>query len=946
MNHYKFIIALLFSACTVLLNTLSAQISSIQFNADEKDAVNNQIMLDPGAPYNYGLIAVLILAIVVAVVLGMLWNNQLRHLNNRLEEKQNRLLKLFQEQSKDIVYRKEIEEQLLSHQKQLSGMISTLPGFVYRCFNDEHYTMKFISDGCEEVTGYTPEEFTDNHTISFASIIHPDDLELIKTIWDETLKDKIHFQHEYRIIHRSGNIRIVHERAHGTFSDDGELLYLDGFISDITQQKKDQQALIDSEQKYRLITSNTSDVIWVLNLNRGCFTFVSPSVYKLRGFTVEESLSQSLEDSLTPESMQLVQSKIAEGVKRLTEDPSVIFEHEITEIQQYCKNGDIIWVEVATQLQFNGQGEIEITGVSRNIDGRKKMEGAIQYKNQMQQLLATISTDFISASQQNFTKKLHRAIKLAGEFFEMDRAYIFCYSHDNILYCPAHEWCAEGVNPSYETIQNMAFSDAPWWNEQIHENEPIYIPNIEEMPPEASREKSEFLQQNIKTLICFPILINGILSGLVGFDAVKRPIAITSEQMLSMQLITNLISDTLERIKAETAREESEKLSRETAARYQAFIDASNTGAWEYNKDNGNVWYSSNYFKMLGYNINNFDFTSPATSSNIWRTLIHPDDYENTITHLQEYVKEPQGIYEQTFRMKHADGSDVWILSRGRNLTDQTGRPGAVLVGTHIDITEQKIAEETILTKNKELETFLYVASHDLRSPLINIQGFGMKIQTQMRKITEHLTSGDAGHEAMEEIKKSFLDVIPRSLSIIFSNVEKMNDLINGLLAISRTGRMKMSVGLCNMDELMEKIIKSHWFQLEEAKVDLHLSLLPPCYGDANILSQLFSNLIDNAIKYKKPDQPLQLKIEGLKSNSQVIYSIRDNGLGISEKNQQKIWDVFFRVDPGSQQKGEGIGLNLASRIVEKHKGKIWVKSTEGEGSTFFVQLSGVEFSG
>jgi light-regulated signal transduction histidine kinase (bacteriophytochrome) len=109
------------------------------------------------------------------------------------------------------------------------------------------------------------------------------------------------------------------------------------------------------------------------------------------------------------------------------------------------------------------------------------------------------------------------------------------------------------------------------------------------------------------------------------------------------------------------------------------------------------------------------------------------------------------------------------------------------------------------------------------------------------------------------------------------------------------------------------------------------------------MLGQLFSNLLDNAIKYKKPSEPLKLKIEGTVHNSNVIYSMKDNGVGISERNQQKIWNIFYRVNP-QLQKGEGIGLNLAAKIAEKHKGRIWVESKENEGSTFFVQLSAVDF--
>jgi PAS domain S-box-containing protein len=261
------------------------------------------------------------------------------------------------------------------------------------------------------------------------------------------------------------------------------------------------------------------------------------------------------------------------------------------------------------------------------------------------------------------------------------------------------------------------------------------------------------------------------------------------------------------------------------------------------------------------------------------------------------------------------------------------------------DITGIKQTEELIIAKNKELENYLYVASHDLRSPLVNIQGFSSRIKKQLDSLNLHIESLTIDEESKNKFSKIIFEGMPNSLSFIFTNVKKMDSLINGLLTISRTGRVKMSIQKIDMNDLIRKVLSSLNFQIEEEKALLNVSTLPPCFGDVNLINQLFSNLILNALKYRNPESSLIINIKGNRKNKRVIYSVEDNGIGIDEVNQKRIWEIFFRVNSQNDQLGEGIGLNLSAKIVEKHKGKIWVNSTLGKGSTFCVELLGSEFT-
>ncbi|MEI6436225.1 MAG: PAS domain-containing sensor histidine kinase, partial [Bacteroidota bacterium] len=261
------------------------------------------------------------------------------------------------------------------------------------------------------------------------------------------------------------------------------------------------------------------------------------------------------------------------------------------------------------------------------------------------------------------------------------------------------------------------------------------------------------------------------------------------------------------------------------------------------------------------------------------------------------------------------------------------------------DVTAIRHIQEVISAKNKELENYLYVASHDLRSPLVNIQGFSQRLQKQSDTIKTMLTGCQVENSIMENINKITNDDMPRTLNFILSNVAKMDTLLNGLLQISRTGRIKMTIRRIDMNQLFKTIIASHNFQITESSAKVIVKDLPDCYGDENQLNQLFSNIIGNALRYRDKNRKLIIEIGGVSHYHKVIYSIKDSGIGIASRHLEKIWDVFFRVDSQGAEAGEGLGLSIAIRIADKHKGKIFAESEEGKGSSFFVELPKNEFS-
>ncbi len=281
---------------------------------------------------------------------------------------------------------------------------------------------------------------------------------------------------------------------------------------------------------------------------------------------------------------------------------------------------------------------------------------------------------------------------------------------------------------------------------------------------------------------------------------------------------------------------------------------------------------------------------------------------------MQSLRGEPLINYETVYLRKGGDRMNVVVSATPLYMNGT--QAGAVIVAH--DITERKMAEEALIRSNQELQRFAYVASHDLQTPLRSIASF-----TQLLEDSLH-----------ERAKPRELDWMGR----IVQNTRKMERLIASLLEYARVGASTRAFVDVDLNRVVANVLETMQPQLLECGAEIVADKLPVVHGEPTQLAQLFQNLIGNAIKYRSALPP-QIEIRAEQCGSERCISVKDNGIGIDERFREQIFEPFKRLHTDRHYMGTGVGLAICRRVVERHGGRLWVKSKRDEGSTFYFTL-------
>lgn len=322
-----------------------------------------------------------------------------------------------------------------------------------------------------------------------------------------------------------------------------------------------------------------------------------------------------------------------------------------------------------------------------------------------------------------------------------------------------------------------------------------------------------------------------------------------------------------------------------------------------------------------------------------WVEQLHPDDRDLATRNWEAAITSGK-VFDQEFRIRRADGMYHWFRTLAVPIFDEQGRLRKWF-GSNTDIEDIKQAQEKIeqlnleleqrvarrteelATANRELESFAYSVSHDLRAPLRAIDGFSRIL------LEDHGTELTPGASEY--------------LQLVRANTQRMGQLIDDLLNLSRLTRQTFHPQRLDPTAIVQAVLAELAHEQQGRQIELCLEELPPCEADATLLKQVYVNLLTNALKFTqhRPVAVIRIGAQTPADGSPAIYFVQDNGVGFDMKYSHKLFQVFQRLHRAEDYEGTGVGLAIVQRIVQRHGGRIWVEAASNQGATFSFTMAG-----
>jgi PAS domain S-box-containing protein len=366
--------------------------------------------------------------------------------------------------------------------------------------------------------------------------------------------------------------------------------------------------------------------------------------------------------------------------------------------------------------------------------------------------------------------------------------------------------------------------------------------------------------------------------------------------------------------------EEALKTSRE---RLLFATEGADLGIWNWNTVSGELIWSDKCKALFGI---------PADETMSYQRFsdaLHPDDRERT-DHAVNEALDKHKDYNIEYRSLWPDGSIHWLAAKGRGYYDATGK-AVRLEGVVLDISERKQTErqfkalnESLARSNQELEQFAYVASHDLQEPLRMVSSYTQLLAQRYQ-------------DKLDQDAKDFI-------GYAVDGANRMQRLIQDLLEYSRITTRGQPPAPLDIHDALGEAVRNLQAAIQESGAMVTTDELPLVRGDHTQIVQVLQNLIGNGIKFHRTDLPPRVHLSAERSSEQPdfwTFKVADNGIGIEPRHFERLFVIFQRLHGKQEYSGNGIGLALCKRIVERHGGRIWVESQPGKGSTFQFTLPG-----
>ena len=540
------------------------------------------------------------------------------------------------------------------------------------------------------------------------------------------------------------------------------------------------------------------------------------------------------------------------------------------------------------------------TNITNQIETLRRSE----YLFNQQKVLSDVTQ--LLGSGYNLSASLNSILKIVGEHTGVSRVYIFENDSSNQITSNTYEWCNEFITPQIELLQNTPYEIIPSWKELLLNNGFIFSENISELPQDI-RDVLE--PQEIKSILIYPITVEGNFYGFIGFDECKRNKIWEKEELALLKTVSNVLSNSFER------REYLERL-KSSEIRLKMAIESANEALWDWNFQSGELYLNENWYKMSGY-------TSEELSglSNLWYRFIDKEDLPNVIDNWNRHISGETEFYEQINRIVTKEGSKKWVITKGMVVKrDKDGNPLRA-VGIQADITEQKEREEELRKLVATRDMYFSIIAHDLRGPIGSFAG-----------LTEMMNTSSLDKESEKEI-------ISELAKLSKSTFELLENLL--IWARSQRGDVALNLTQINLSTLVEIVLSPLKTLAQQKNISLINEVKDgtTVFADSEALSLIIRNIVSNSIKFTKSGG--RVLVSSKKRDSLMEISIIDNGIGMPKEVADRLFtsDGYQTRRGTDNEKGSGLGLMMSSEFVKRMGGEIKVESIENIGTRVFFTV-------
>ncbi len=720
----------------------------------------------------------------------------------------------------------------------------------------------YVNDAACEALKYSKEQLL---TMSVQDIAPDFPADIWPQHWQE-VKEKRSMRFESR--HKTSDGYVFPVEVTVNFLEYENQEYLCAFVRDITNRKRAEDAIRESEEFLSSIVENIPDMVFIKDAKDLKFVRVNRAVEELLGFSRDELISKDDFDLFPKEQAQ----HFSENDKKAIENRTLF---DIPEEPIETNHGErLLHTKKIPILDDNGDPAY-LLGISEDITERKAAERALQF------------TQF--------------AVDHAGEAaFWMNPDGTFFYVNE-------------------KACQSLGYTREELLSLNIYDIDPnfsaeMWADSWQQLRLEGVRQIETY--HKTKDGRVFPVEIN---ANFVEYDGIEYNCAFARDI---------------------TERKQTEEALRESEDKHRSIFTSASDAIFILDKK-GFIECNPQAVKLFGCeDASEIISKSPADFSPTFQEngrLSSEVAPEMNALVLEGKPQRFPWVYQ------HKDGSFIFV--------EVSLNPIQLKGKTYIqalvhDMTEQRLAKiwqdkllKELQSKNEELESIVFIASHDLRSPLVNIRGFSGELEKSLVQIQRLLADENLGESAQKQLEYLFNIDIPESLSFIKAGNQKMDVLLTGLLRLSRIGSAQVCSVELDMYEMLEAIVNNFRFRTRSEEIEITVDKpMPACRGDAVLINQVFSNLIDNAIKYRHPGRKAKIHVSAEIKSEGIVYCVADNGIGIDPEHVKKVFEIFHRLNPGDKD-GEGLGLTIIARILDRQDGHVWIESKPDVGTSVYVQL-------